>query len=97
MNETEQQFPSWYESSQGPHVSATIKSIAALLLPIVTNAFGVEFSDSETVNNVIDAAMVLVIGGFILWGHIRAKRNFEDRVAGLQNALGRMASEKSAS
>lgn len=95
MNETNQ-FPAWYQSSQGPHISATIKSVAALLAPALSIFFGVEFTESELLNNVIDAAMILGIGGFILWGHIRAKINYENRVASLQSALGRMESVQGA-
>lgn len=66
-------LPLWYESTQGPQISMTLRALAAMLIPVAKDLFGIEIG-SETVNHLIDATLVL---GFAIWalvGHLRAKK-----------------------
>lgn len=72
-------MPKWYESTQGPQLSLTFKALVALLLPVAKDLFGFEF-DNAMLDNVIDAALIVVFGVVALYGHVRATKTLGAKV-----------------
>lgn len=72
----------WYQSTQGPQLSLTLKSVAALLIPVVKQLFGIELPN-EIVDNLLDAGLIIFFGAWALVGHLRAKKTLGARIANL--------------
>lgn len=72
----------WYQSTQGPQLSLTLKSVAGLLIPVLKQIFGFEFPN-ELVDNLIDAALIIFFGAMALVGHLRAKKTMGARIRNL--------------
>ena len=77
-------LPAWYESTQGPQISATVKALSLLLVPVLKDLFGVEIG-SETVDHVVDAALILIFAGVALYGHVRAKKALGAQISRLKS------------
>lgn len=80
------EYPAWYQSSNGPQISATVKGIVMLLLPALKQAFGIEF-DNQVLDGVVDAVLIVGFGAWTLWGYIRAKRVLGAKIDRLQGQL----------
>lgn len=77
-------LPKWYESTQGPQFSATVKALALLLIPSLKTLFGFEIG-TETIDQIVDAAMILIFAAVALYGHIRARKTMGAQLASLKS------------
>lgn len=77
-------LPAWYESTQGPQISATVKALSLLVVPVLKDLFGFEIG-SELVDNIVDAALILIFAGMALMGHIRAKKALGAQISRLKS------------
>lgn len=83
MNE---QLPEWYQSTQGPQLSMTLKATLGLLLPTIKVLFPHVTIFNEQIDAVIDALMIVGFGLYALYGYVRAKQGLQNQV----QKLGRM-------
>lgn len=63
----------WYQSTTGPGLSMTLKSITFLMLPIFDQITGLTIVN-QTVNNWIDALLIAIFGVTALVGYMRQKK-----------------------
>ena len=77
-------LPAWYESTQGPQISATVKALSLLVVPVLKDLFGIEIG-GEVVDNIVDAALIVIFAGMALYGHIRAKKALGAQISRLKN------------
>lgn len=83
MNDTNIVAPAWYESTEGPQISLTLKYIAAQLLPIIHDVSGVTIV-SQQADRLIDAGLIVFFSLAALYAHIRAKRNLGAQISRLK-------------
>lgn len=76
----------WYQSSMGPRVSATVKSLAALIVPVLMN-LGVLKTGLAWLDSAIDVLCIVGFGGYALYGYIRSKAALKAKVVALQTQV----------
>lgn len=80
MEDQQVQVPAWYQSSQGPQLSATVKATIGLLLPTLKIIFPHFTLVNEQVDAIIDAVMILGFAAYGLWGYVRSKRTLQGQI-----------------
>lgn len=83
----------WYESTKGPELSLTFKSIVGLLLPVLKELTGFEL-ENQMVDNIIDAGMIVGFGIIALVGYVRSKKAMVEKMGAMQNEIERLGGEQ---
>lgn len=86
------QVPEWYMSTQGPVISSTLKYVIALTLPFLHNVIPGLNLGSEMWDNLIDAALVLILGIGILYHNYKARKTLGSIITKLKEDNTRLAS-----
>lgn len=80
-------LPEWYKSSTDAQtLSATLKSLAGLLIPVLKNLFGFDLG-TETTDSIIDAILILGFGAWAAWGYYRSKSVMGARLEELRGQI----------
>lgn len=89
------EFPSWYQSSQGPQVSQTIFNIVASFIPMINLALASKGINllPEQVNFWITLAVFLYFSVRAALGYIKAKKVLATRVRSLSAQLEQLKSQ----
>lgn len=74
----------WYQSTQGPKISTTVKAVAGLIIPELIQ-LGVIKTGLPWLDSVIDIASIAFFGAYILYGHIRAKKTLAGTITYWKN------------
>ncbi len=81
----------WYQSTQGPKISATLKSVALLILPIVQELFPKTITTGiDDIDRIIDVGLIIGFGAYALYGYIRAKKTMLGRIDSLNGQIARL-------
>ncbi len=84
-----EQLPAWYESTQGPEISATAKALAGEIIPVIKDLFGIQLG-TATFDHIVNAVLILGFSAYALYGYIRAKRTLQTKI----DTLGKMLDKK---
>lgn len=78
----------WYQSTQGPMISGTVKSaLTMMVIPVIQNLFGWHF-DSAALDAVVDAVVMLVFGGLTIYNYAKAKKSMGQEIKKLKSRDG---------
>lgn len=81
------EYPTWYKSSSGPGMAATVQGIIGGLLPVINlilGQFNLGVLGDGAVNAFVSAIVFVGFSLYTAWGYVRAKRTLSARIAGLE-------------
>lgn len=79
---------SWYQSTRGPQIAATLIGFTGLVGTMIKVLFNIQIG-TDLLNLIITAALILVFGVWTLWGYYKGRKHLLGQIA-----LGRMREEQ---
>ena len=92
----ENDYPKWYQSSEGPNLAKTLQSVVLSFMPVINlvlGSFGHGAIDNVTVNTLISSIIFVFFAGRTAYGYFRAKKVFGERIERMNKEIEKLGGQ----